>query len=122
MLTGQTVLIVEEEFLIALDIQRVLEDRNVGQCVCARSVAEALSLRQRWPDYDLAIVEFRVDQPDNVELLHGLKAAGIAMIVTTADHALHTGLADAPEAPILVKPFPEAELVNAITLALTQSA
>ena len=122
MLTGQTVLIVEEEFLIALDIQRVLEDRNVGQCVCARSVAEALSLRERWPDYQLAIVEFRADQPDSIELLRGLTAAGIRLIITTADHALHAGIPNAPGAPVLVKPFPEADLVSAITLALTQSA
>jgi CheY-like chemotaxis protein len=122
MLTGQTVLIVEEEFLIALDIQRVLEDRNAGQCVCARSVAEALSLRERWPDYQLAIVEFRADQPDDTELLRGLTAAGIRLIITTADHALHSGIPDAPGMPILVKPFPEADLVSAIALALTQSA
>lgn len=122
MLTGQTVLIVEEEFLIALDIQRVLEDHDVGQCVFARSVAEALALRDRWPQYNLAIVEFSTDQPANLELLHGLAAAGIRTIITTSDRLLYFGIADAPGAPVLVKPFPEAELMSAIAQALIPAA
>ncbi|GLQ08381.1 hypothetical protein GCM10007913_03130 [Devosia yakushimensis] len=119
MLSAQTILVVEEEFLIALDIQRVLEDHDVGQCVFARSIAEALALRERWSDYGLAIVELQANHADGLELLQGLKAAGLALVVTTADLSLRPGLSGLPDVGILIKPFPEAELVSAIKQALT---
>lgn len=122
MLTGQKTLVVEEEFLIALDIQRVLEEHNVGQCVFARSSQEALALRERWPEYSLAIVELRARQPANLELLRGLDAAGVRLIITTSDLSQRAGVLDLPEAPTLIKPFPEAELMSAINKALIERA
>lgn len=118
MFSGQTVLVVEEEFLIALDIQRVLEDHDVGQCVFARSAAEALALRDRWTDYSLAIVDLQADHGDGLALLEGLRAAGIALVVTTADLSLRSRLPGVPDTQILIKPFPEAELISAVREAL----
>lgn len=122
MLTGQKTLVVEEEFLIALDIQRVLEEHNVGQCVFARSSEEALEQRARWSEYALAIVELRASQPANLELLRGLDAAGVNLIITTSDLSQRAGLLDLPNAPTLIKPFPEAELMSAISKALIERA
>jgi CheY-like chemotaxis protein len=122
MLTGQKTLVVEEEFLIALDIQRVLEEHKVGQCVFARSSEEALEQRARWSEYALAIVELRASQPANLELLRGLDAAGVNLIITTSDLSQRAGLLDLPNAPTLIKPFPEAELMSAISKALIERA
>jgi DNA-binding NtrC family response regulator len=118
MLSGQTILVVEEEFLIALDIQRVLEDHDAGQCVFARSITEALALRDRWIGYGLAIIELQANHTDGLELLAGLQTAGIALVVTTADLSLRSGLPGVPGIQVLIKPFPEAELVSAIKEAL----
>ncbi|HWU17435.1 MAG TPA: hypothetical protein VN155_07105 [Devosia sp.] len=123
MLNGRTILIVEEEFLIALDIQRVLEDHDAGQCVFARSAAEALALSERWHTYSLAIVELRPDHADSIALLRGLSQAGTNLIVTTSDPGLRSGSDVAPGAPTLIKPFPEEELLSAIgkTLSAAQN-
>ena len=55
-LSGERLLIVEEEFLIALDIQRVVEDANARKTVFARSFIELRALDDRLHEFDLAIV------------------------------------------------------------------
>ena len=56
MLNGRTALVVEEEFLIALDVQRMLEALGVGLTLFARTPAEAEQLRARWPEIAIAIL------------------------------------------------------------------
>ncbi|MDB5613141.1 MAG: hypothetical protein JWQ22_794 [Devosia sp.] len=116
MLKGRPVLIVEEEFLIALDIQRMLEGLGVGQTLLARNASEARQLRQHWPDLALAIIELRLDHSHNKELPTELSAAGVPLVVTTGDFGLSRNLASA--VPILVKPIPEETMASAVARAL----
>ena len=96
MLTDQTILIVEEEFLIALDIQGMLEALVAGQMLFARSTVEAHQSEPHWPSIDLAIVEIGADQTTVATLIEGLRAAGIAIILTTTDSARGTRRTRAP--------------------------
>lgn len=115
-LAGKRVLVVEAEFLVALDIQRMLERAEAGETVFARGIAEAAALGAHFPQYELAIVEV----PPNdglaaVALLERLRSGGIPVIATTT-----TGpsLAPVPAAvPILYKPFDEAALLAACRTA-----
>ncbi|MDB5527598.1 MAG: hypothetical protein JWR51_701 [Devosia sp.] len=118
MLTGQTVLIVESEFLIALDIQRCLEAFGATQTVFARNPAEALGAIDRWPSFSLALVEVRHQHCDDAALLRGLKDAGIKLVLLTADTTLRRGHSDFPAAPVVMKPFLEEDLASALKQAL----
>jgi CheY-like chemotaxis protein len=120
MLSAQTVLVVEEEFLIALDIQRMLEAREVGQTIFARSPAEAQAQHGHWSSLGLAIVEVRVASPEAIDLTRQLHAAGIPLVLSTGETALRRGLPDLPGVPVVLKPILEAELASAIDLALAQ--
>ena len=120
MLTGQTVLIVETEFLIALDIQRVLEFLGAGQTVFARNTIEALDAAARWPGFGLALVEIHHERDDDLALLQGLKEAGVPLVLLSADIALRHGSTSFPGIPIVMKPFLEEELASAIETALTR--
>lgn len=117
MLKGRSALIVEEEFLIALDIQRMLETMDVGQILFARNADEARQLRAHWPDLALAIVELRMDASRNHQLPEDLVEAGIPLVITTGDFALSRQLA-AGNAPVIVKPIPEEALASAVAKAL----
>ncbi|SEQ08109.1 CheY chemotaxis protein or a CheY-like REC (receiver) domain [Devosia sp. YR412] len=116
MLNGRTALIVEEEFLIALDIQRMLEALGVGQTLFARNVAEARQLRHHWPDVALAVVELRRGDSEDQPLHDDLAGAGIPIVITTGDFALSRKLAS--KAPVIVKPIPEEALASAVAQAL----
>ena len=116
MLNGRPALIVEEEFLIALDLQRMLEGLGVGQTLFARNMMEARKLRQHWPDLAVAIVEMSADGTDDRQLTAELAAAAVPLVITTGDFGLSrtvTGVI-----PVIVKPIPEQSLASAIEQAL----
>ena len=56
MLSGERLLIVEDDFLIALDIQQVLEGANAKGAVFARNYDEVAAMGDRLGEFDLAIV------------------------------------------------------------------
>jgi CheY-like chemotaxis protein len=117
MLKGRTALIVEGEFLIALDIQRMLEALNVGQTLFARNAAEAHKMQADWPDIALAVVELKLDQAPNRDLTEALRAAGIPVVMTAAERQSVT----AEDGPIVFKPIPEEALASAVRTVLATS-
>lgn len=113
MLNGKRALIVEDEFLVALDIQRILEHAHVGRAVFARSVEEAMSLAQQWRDFDLAIVELPFADTDALALATGLLGAGVKLIVSSTNANHRTGVPGLENWPVILKPFAEDELLSA---------
>lgn len=118
MLNGRTALVVEEEFLIALDIQRMLETNGVGRILFARTTAEAEQLQASWPELGLAIVEVRGHGTAAHALVDSLRRAEIPLVLTTADVTLGTSSRAFPDLTILPKPIPEDVLASAIEQAL----
>lgn len=118
MLNGCTVLVVEEEFLIALDIQRVLESLHAKQTLFARHSAEAQAMPAGWPGVDLAVIELRADCPAGFDLVRQLASASIPLIITTSDPGLRSDVFTPVQPQILLKPVPDIELASAIQQAL----
>lgn len=122
MLNGRTALILEKEFLIALDLQRILETLGVGETLFAHNAAEAGQLHRSGSEIALALVEIHQDDMQAETLLACLLDAGIPVVLITADTALLRGYPPFPQLPVLVKPVPEAELKTAIIAALSGGA
>jgi CheY-like chemotaxis protein len=118
MLNGRTALVVEEEFLIALDIQRMLETLGVEQTLFARTAEEAEQLRATWPALGLAIVEVRSHGTAAHRLVDDLRRDGIPTVLTTADVALGKSAPAFPDLAVVPKPLPEEALASAIREAL----
>lgn len=114
MLNGRPALIVEAEFLIALDIQRMLESLGAGQTLFARDAAEAEQLRAHWPDIALAVIELRAGDAPSQQLHETLTGAGIPVVLTTADIGLQSSVAGL----FVTKPIPEDDLASAVQKAL----
>lgn len=122
MLNGRTALILEKEFLIALDQQRVLEALGVGETLFAHTTADAEQLLGRDSAIALALIEIHQDDAPAHALLTRLLDEHIPVILTTADTALLRGYAPFPHLPVLVKPVPEEEMRAAIIAALPDKA
>lgn len=117
MLNGRPVLIVEQEFLIALDIQRMLEAMGVGQTLFANNAHEARQLASHWPDLALAIVEMRMDDMGARQLTDELSAASIPVVVTSGNINLAGTLGHA-RYQMVRKPIPEEDMASAVALAI----
>jgi DNA-binding response OmpR family regulator len=117
MLSKERLLIVEDVYLIALDIQRVLEGENAVEPVFARDFAQAARLGDLGGMFDLAIVNPPLPGSEDMKVAERLAAAGVPIVVCTA---ARIDLSDTPlaRAEIVVKPFADDDLVAACRRAL----
>lgn len=117
MLSGERLLIVEEEFLIALDIQRVLEEANAQKAVFARNFSEVASMGDRLGEFDLAIVNPPRKEPADLAVAERIVAAGTAVVVCSA---FGKDLDDTPlaTAEFVGKPFSDDTLLAACRRAM----
>ena len=117
MLSGERLLIVEEEFLIALDVQRVLEEAHAAKAVFARNYKELAALEPRFGEFDLAIVTPPKLGTSEGRLLERLAGAGPALVICSATH-VPTADGPAATAELVYKPFSDDELLAACQRAL----
>jgi len=122
MLNGKRVLVVESQFLIALEMQRILEEADAGKTVFARSIDEAESLADRFGDYDLAIIELPFDNLGAIALAQHLLTAGIAVVAVSTDRSFRRAAAQALGTPVIEKPFTQEQLVTACLHALATTS
>lgn len=119
MLSGERLLIIEEEFLIALDIQRALEDANAAKAVFARNYREVAAMGDQLGDFDLAIVNPPDAIVDELDVAQRIVDAGVAVVVCSA---FHRDLSGTPLAGMefVDKPFADEVLLAACRRALAR--
>lgn len=111
------VLIIEEETLLALDIESVLADRGPFEVTHVRNVADATRHLSDPAHFRLAIVEARLGAGPVVALTRRLVEAGVATVVMSADRK---SMELFPHAVALEKPFDAAGLSAACDAALAR--
>lgn len=111
-------LIVDSEYLIALDLELMIAELldceiDVATPEAAREVA---GKRQ----YDLALIER--PEPDNSrgDLVHQLACAGTALVFTSTAEGDSAGLQEHPGWPVLLKPFAAAAVIAAVRQAIVR--
>lgn len=114
---GLRALVIEEEYLVAADIEQTLRTSGVCDITVLRNIAEARA--QSLSNYDLAIMEAKFGSPEAIDFAAALRSAGVAVIVTSADRAVQSLF---PGATPLDKPFDSASLLVACGAARPDSA
>lgn len=115
-LTNRRILVLEEDYLIALEIGRMLAEAGVG-CV---QVARDPKLPER-PDlggFDAAIMEIRVFEAPTLDFAKGILAAGVPIVIGTAFDEFKDGVPGLPGVPVLLKPYDSKELVATVLGAI----
>lgn len=110
-LEGQRVLIVEDEFLIALDLEDVVRDAK-AEVVLAATADEALKELDR-DNVTLAVLDFNLARGTSQAVAHRLVREGIPFIFHTALSDLPTAF---PSAPVVPKPTTSQDLIAALEL------
>ena len=119
------VLIVEDEHIIAMDLQMALEGIGYGVLGTAASSDEALALAELVRP-DVVLLDIRLEGPrDGVELAVAMRARHqVPVVYLTANRdpaTMHRAVQTQPEG-YLVKPFDERTVESAIALALQKHA
>jgi len=113
------IVIVEDEWVVARDMQRCLEDAGYRVTATVSSPTEALQAIEADP-CDLVLIDIVLGAHDGIELAHRLREHDVPFVYVTAHTDLET-LARAKETGPLgyvVKPFDDRQLRSTIELAL----
>lgn len=114
--------VLDDEFLIALDIQQILERAGAAHVASVASAAEAIELLGREPKFDLAVLDVKLDSVErnslNVAAL--LQAQDVPFVFLTGMRADDVPSKNFPNAPVIEKPYDAAALLRAVQHALSQ--
>lgn len=121
-IVGKRCLVLDDEFLIALDIQQILERAGALHVACVASAAEAIKLLGNSPKFDVAILDVKLSGSNENSL-------GVASLLATLNtpFVFLTGMrADDvharrfPQAPVIEKPYDAGALLAAVSRALSR--
>ncbi|HEV7370585.1 response regulator [Arenibaculum sp.] len=111
-MTSLRILVVEDEPLVAMDMQDVLEGLGMQVVGTAASLAEALELAEAG-GFDGAFLDVNLRGERIDRVADRLATAGIPFVFTTGQ-SMH-GLPEAHrERPVLTKPFRDRDLTEAV--------
>ncbi|QPC98278.1 HWE histidine kinase domain-containing protein [Qipengyuania soli] len=107
----ETVLLVEDSMIIALDTEDCLRELGVGDVPVASSVAGALSILSKSAP-DIAILDYNLGQENSEEVAAELSRRGIPFWLATGYGEMRDRLDEIGASGLLVKPYGRDELVS----------
>ncbi|MBX3532225.1 MAG: response regulator [Rhizobiaceae bacterium] len=114
------ILLLEDEALIALDVEQICREHGAAEVRVARTLdaaAGALSAR-----FDAAIFDLMLGSQPTTGLARQLVESGIPFIFATGHVAQDALLVPFPGVPVVGKPYFGAELVEALVQAIGSRA
>ena len=114
LLAGRRCLVLEDEFLIALDLQDALE--QAGASVTCLSTADEALAALEGPRFDFAILDVQLGGGGRTSLsvATALTARATPFVFLTGVHRQNVQTAIYPDAPVLEKPYQQKALLEAI--------
>lgn len=113
-LEGTRVLILEDEFLIAIDIEQLCRDHGATECTIVRNLADAGEAS----GFDVAIVDLRLGDGSTLDYARNLRRRGIPFIFATGYSDLEQVESEFPGVAVVEKPYDSGKLINALVAAL----
>ncbi|MEL7198208.1 MAG: response regulator [Pseudomonadota bacterium] len=110
-----SVLVVENEFLLAINLEATMRDAGASKVEMAASLADAERLVEE-STFDAAILDIRLMDGDSLPLAQRLIKKGVPVVIHSG-HANHAHTALVPEAVFLPKPSTPTEIVRSVLRA-----
>ena len=123
LLIGKRCFVLDDEFLIALDIQQILERAGAAHVTSVASAAEAMAVFSREPKFDLAVLDVKLGDGEGAsfDVAAWLQAAGTPFVFLTGMRIDDVHAKNFPNAPVVEKPYDVTTLLRAIRHALLQT-
>lgn len=120
-LAGKTCLVVEDEFLIALDLEAILEAAGAASVTCIGNADDALQCLRDGNSFDVAILDVNLGGAtrDSFSVAAALTLKKTPFVFLTGmqrDSVILTGYVDVP---VVEKPYERSAVLEAIGQVLT---
>jgi CheY-like chemotaxis protein len=120
LLFGKHVLIVEDEYLVALDLTRAVEACGALVVGPAGNVRQALAIIASGAHFDVALLDVNLGDERITAVAEAVRSKGVPIVFQTGYSSSHL-----PESfldcAILLKPTDPAELVRTVAEAIVQA-
>lgn len=113
-LTGKRLLVLEDEYLIGLELERIAEECGARSVKLAATIDELLAFIHSGAHCDIAIIEVQARGSSSLDAAVLLKERGVPVIFTTAYEADRDGIPGFQGAPIIGKPYGKSQVVQAV--------
>ena len=120
LLTGKRCLVLDDEFLIALDIQQILELAGAKQVASVATASEAIALVRREAKFDLAVLDVKLggSEDNSLGVASELAKTGTPFVFLTGMRVDNVHAREFPQAPVIEKPYDAVALLDAVQRAL----
>ena len=120
-LAGRRCLVLDDEYLIALDIQQILESAGADGVICVSTAREALDAIAGGAPFDVAVLDVKLDDKagDSLEVAAALGRTGTPFLVLTGMRSADVHAGKFPDTPVIEKPYQAPALVEAVRQTLT---
>jgi len=120
LLTGNRCLVLDDEFLIALDIQQILELARAKHVASVATASEAIALVRREAKFDLAVLDVKLGGSEDKSLgvASELAKTGTPFVFLTGMRVDNVHAREFPQAPVIEKPYDAVALLDAVQRAL----
>lgn len=117
-LAGMRVLVMEDEILIAMDVEQLCRDHGAAEVVLVHALGEAGPEAPAARGFDAAILDVALAGRSTLPFAGELAKAGVPFVFATG-HADAEGLFDAfPDVAVIGKPYGENALMQALARAI----
>ena len=122
LLNGKRCFVLDDEFLIALDIQQILERAGASHVASVASATEAIQVLSREPKFDLAVLDVKLGgvERNSLDVAALLHTQGVPFVFLTGMRADDVHAKKFPTAPVIEKPYDATALLRAVQHALEQ--
>jgi CheY-like chemotaxis protein len=123
LLRGKRCFVLDDEFLIALDIQQILERAGASYVASVASAAEAIEVLGREPKFDLAVLDVKLGsvERNSFDVAVLLQTQGVPFVFVTGMRVDDVHTKNFPTVPIIEKPYDATALLRAVQHALAQN-
>jgi CheY-like chemotaxis protein len=113
---GASVLLLEDEFVIALDAEQILKDLGVATVETAANLSEAAKCAQQ-RRFDLALLDVNINGETSFELAQSLRQQGVR-VVFASGYDLNRTRPDGDAGIYVNKPYTSERLRDALLAAI----
>jgi CheY-like chemotaxis protein len=119
-LSGLRCLVLDDEFLIALDIEHVLRGAGASHVTCVGNLADALAALRDEAPFAVAVIDIDLGGDDSMTISAALQEGGVPFVFLTGLGADDPRARQYPQAPVVDKPYQVGDLLAALGRALNK--
>lgn len=108
------ILVLEEEFLIGVELERLLSENGFARVQLVHSIEDAEATEGSWEHCIGAIIETMLAGVSTSTIATRLRDAKIPLIFGTGRSEHKEGVSDFPDIAVLMKPYVDADVTRAL--------